>query len=272
MALNHVMIDLETGGTRPGCVVLTIGAVLFDPEAGLLSQDTFYRRISLKDSLRRGFRLEAGTIEWWMRQSDEARKEAWLSEDRYPPDVAASQFAAWFRGKGAHYIWAHGPSFDCSNWGAVYSASGIEAPWDFRQERDTRTVYELSDEYPNRMIGVHHHALDDAISQATAVCKAYSKIGGWQNLAIAHGFGGDRVDGLPKIDKPWPKGAYGGEAERPPLAAPTAGQHELYKDGDDDAPGCVKDGNGAIVLGMCRKCGKAESQLDMPCVEGENKQ
>lgn len=41
--------------------------------------------------------------------------------------------------------------------------------------------------------------------------------------------------------------------------------HTLYKTGDTDAPACIKDQNGDIVLGMCRNCGRAESELSEPC-------
>lgn len=42
-------------------------------------------------------------------------------------------------------------------------------------------------------------------------------------------------------------------------------QHDLYKTGDFDAPGQIKDRNGEVVLSMCRKCGRAEIELSEPC-------
>jgi hypothetical protein len=42
--------------------------------------------------------------------------------------------------------------------------------------------------------------------------------------------------------------------------------HELYESGDDDCPGEILDANGEVCLGQCRICGKAESDLDGPCV------
>lgn len=41
--------------------------------------------------------------------------------------------------------------------------------------------------------------------------------------------------------------------------------HQLYKTGDPDAPDYLKDQNGEVVLGECRKCGKVEIELDEPC-------
>lgn len=42
--------------------------------------------------------------------------------------------------------------------------------------------------------------------------------------------------------------------------------HDLYKNGDANIPDCVKDQNGDVVLGLCKRCGKAECELDEPCL------
>lgn len=41
--------------------------------------------------------------------------------------------------------------------------------------------------------------------------------------------------------------------------------HNLFETGDPDAPDCVKDRNGEVVLGLCRRCRKGEAELDGPC-------
>jgi len=41
--------------------------------------------------------------------------------------------------------------------------------------------------------------------------------------------------------------------------------HDLYKTGDKDCPTSILDSNGEVVLGLCRKCGKGESELEAPC-------
>lgn len=45
-----------------------------------------------------------------------------------------------------------------------------------------------------------------------------------------------------------------------------ATERVLYKTRDPDAPETIKDRNGEVVLGLCRKCGRAEVELDEPCV------
>lgn len=43
-------------------------------------------------------------------------------------------------------------------------------------------------------------------------------------------------------------------------------KHELYTTGEVGAPREIKDRNGHVVLECCRRCGKAESELDGPCI------
>jgi len=39
-------------------------------------------------------------------------------------------------------------------------------------------------------------------------------------------------------------------------------EHILYETGDAGAPDSIKDGNGEVVLGLCKVCGAAEVQLE----------
>lgn len=41
--------------------------------------------------------------------------------------------------------------------------------------------------------------------------------------------------------------------------------HDLFKNGDEDAPRQILDMNGDVVLAMCRRCGQAESELAKWC-------
>lgn len=42
--------------------------------------------------------------------------------------------------------------------------------------------------------------------------------------------------------------------------------HELYTDADKDRPDSICDRNGQVALGLCKRCGKAEVELDEPCI------
>ena len=42
-------------------------------------------------------------------------------------------------------------------------------------------------------------------------------------------------------------------------------EHKLYQDGDKNIPEIILDRNGQVALGMCKICGKAESELSEAC-------
>jgi hypothetical protein len=45
-------------------------------------------------------------------------------------------------------------------------------------------------------------------------------------------------------------------------------EHLLYGRYDRDAPDQIRDNNGEVCLGLCRRCGRAESELSEPCDGG----
>jgi len=45
--------------------------------------------------------------------------------------------------------------------------------------------------------------------------------------------------------------------------------HVLFTDADKDRPDVICDRNGQVVLGLCKICGKGESQLEEPCTPEE---
>lgn len=182
-AANHIMIDLETIGTRPGSAILTIGAVRFDPVAAdfinpqddeiLLSLPTetaFYRRIERDSCARLGLTEDADTLSWWSRQAPEARCEAFDADPRHGIAEVMTEFAGWC-GRDP-FPWSHGASFDVVLCEAVFGRLGLRAPWKFWNVRDTRTIYAFTGIAPARDRN-HHHALSDAAAQASAVQRAY---------------------------------------------------------------------------------------------------
>lgn len=172
----NVMLDIETLGTKPGCVVLSVGAVAFDRKTGRIASE-FYKIIDPKDSQKNGLTCDAGTVVWWMAQSDEARTaisggggESLLS--------AADSFATWFKSQGdVGAIWAQGMDFDMPIWGHAMEAVGVPRPWAFWACRDTRTAYDLYGFNPKSIIrsGDYHNALDDARHQVECLTAAINK-------------------------------------------------------------------------------------------------
>lgn len=176
----HVMLDLETLGTKPGCAIVSIGACVFNMDG---VQEKFYNIIDVtKPFGRRHLALDPSTIVWWMNQSQEARA-VFADKDRVSTYEAITGFRNWWVDKelkylsDAHYIWCHGAGFDAPILESAYDAIGHTAPFKFYNVRDTRTLYALTIISPNRSKGTHHNALDDAIAQAEAVIAGYKALG-----------------------------------------------------------------------------------------------
>lgn len=163
------MIDIETLGTRPGSVILSIGAAKFDPVdrgAGAGIVDTFHQAITLASCTRVGLRMDPDTVEWWL---DDARRTAWdklQSMAKVDLDEALLGLADWLRVDDTTRIWANGADFDCVMLKTAYDVVGIPCPWTFRQTRCFRTLKALGRTPQPERLGTHHNALDDAVHQA----------------------------------------------------------------------------------------------------------
>lgn len=166
--MKDVMIDIETLGTKPGCVVLSIGAVKFG--GGVLG-DEFYCEISAKDCQSHGLSIDADTIKWWFSQSIKPPLNGGPLR-RGLDDLRNFLYVDLLEGP-APTLWANSPSFDAMILEAAYNAIGEASPWSFRQWRDFRTAKEvLAPDFDSTSVpsfGDHHNALSDAKWQATAL-------------------------------------------------------------------------------------------------------
>lgn len=170
--MNDVMLDLETLGTTPGCVVLSIGAVIFGPE-GL--GDEFYSVINVDSSKNAGMYVDGDTVAWWDRQSPEARK---VLEDANSPgaatlEVALTDFNNWLKRVPDCRLWGNGVDFDNTILIAAYLSAGIDPGWKFYRHRCYRTVKNTCAAPKLARQGTHHNALDDAKSQAAHLIDIY---------------------------------------------------------------------------------------------------
>lgn len=171
----HVMLDLETWGTRPGSALRSIGAVTFDPDAGIVGS-TFYRNIDKASCLAFGLTIDADTIAWWEKQSKESIEA--LEVDQRSIVHVVNDFNTWFAQVGGKYIWCHGANFDEPLWTAACRALAWPVPWKFWDVRCTRTIFAMAD-FDTKSLprdGMHHNALDDAIHQARCVQHAMALV------------------------------------------------------------------------------------------------
>lgn len=171
---NHCMLDLETLGTRPGCVILTLGAVKFDPFTLEDPGPGLYIRPDADEQIARGREVQEDTLQWWMKQAEDVREEALGTEGRVTVEEMYRQLNRFL--VGVECIWAQGPVFDIAILENLYRQYGWPTPWQFWQIRDSRTLFGVhGDPRIKGKVGLHN-ALEDCVSQAAAVQQVYRKL------------------------------------------------------------------------------------------------
>lgn len=167
---NNLMIDLETLGTRPGCVFFEIGAVFFDFKSKQIGE-TFHQLININQMKDEGFTIEADTLKWWEKQSDEAQtnlRSALLATTMDIRNVL-DNFEIWLETHSdikKLKVWGNGADFDNPILIECYKKLGRNQPWGNYNNRCYRSLKSLKPTIKIKREGTHHNALDDAISQA----------------------------------------------------------------------------------------------------------
>lgn len=160
------MIDLETLATSPNAMVLTIAGIRFNYKQNYKNiqspydLDYFYCRVDTASQSHRDINEE--TMQWWSKQSEDVRIEAFAEEDRLSLEDAMTAFNYWAR--SADRYWANGAAFDFPILETCNQQLGFASPWNYWQAMDARTVYKMvPDHYSPKQM--HHHALYDCLTQ-----------------------------------------------------------------------------------------------------------
>jgi len=161
----HIMIDLETMGTRADAPIVSIGAVAFDAKG--IGRE-FYCTVSLHSAVRSGAVIDPSTVMWWLGQ-DKIAQDALT--DRQDDAVGLEEGLRHFMqfvcsyGDNLKGVWGNGATFD----NVIMHESGKRCGvpmWEFWKDKCYRTVKGLYPEVKMERAGTHHNALDDAKSQA----------------------------------------------------------------------------------------------------------
>lgn len=171
--MYDVMLDLETLGINSNAPILAIGAVYFNPESRRLGR-TFYQAIELTSSLDSGAKIDASTVIWWMQQSEEARKV--FIDNTITLTQALTNFSDFLNNTPNVKIWGNGSDFDNIILANSFDRVKFPLPWKFWNNRCYRTVKNLAPHIPIHRTGIHHNALDDAISQASHLIDIYANM------------------------------------------------------------------------------------------------
>lgn len=168
MNIHHVMLDLETLGTKPGCPILSIGATTF-----LTPAPTSYYLV-IQEGQAKMDNPDPDTIAWWAKQSEEARAEVFNNPNALHIYDALITFNNWLVAlkqtpEDRIIIWGKGATFDEPILQEAMKRYGITPVWTFRDSMCFRTLAEVgkmcfvSDP---EFQGARHNALHDAEHQA----------------------------------------------------------------------------------------------------------
>lgn len=172
--MKHVMIDIETLGTKPGSIILSIGAVAFDLDTGA-TDITFYREIDPNSSQDAGMKLDFDTVKWWITKSAKAQQAIINNKGNKLTNVLID-FSTWLHYVDEEiYLWGNSARFDLGLIQGAYEVLGMPIPWNHYNELDVRTIVYFGREIKQRMpfSGVKHNALDDCFHQIKYVCEIY---------------------------------------------------------------------------------------------------
>lgn len=173
--LINITLDLETLSTQEDAAIVQIGCCIpyFDrkhlPISFLGQSCEFEATVKYEDALRSEFHKDRDTLDWWEKQSHEARINVFSGQDSYT-DVF-DQFRNWInliRIDGAEVaIWGNGSDFDNRLLTYSLDSLGYHNVWNFRNNRDLRTLKALFphtiEEDPRE---IKHTALGDARYEA----------------------------------------------------------------------------------------------------------
>ena len=170
------MLDIETLGTRPEAVVVTLGAVKFNPYTLDEPGPGIYMRLDADEQIALGREVREDTMLWWMSQAEDVREEA-LGEgaDRIRLEEMYHQLNRFL--VGADNIWCQGPAFDMVIIEDLYRQVGKPTPWQFWQVRDSRTLFGVFGDPRPKNRDSAHNALMDCVYQAMGIQQIYQQQG-----------------------------------------------------------------------------------------------
>ena len=173
---THAMIDIETLGTEPDCVVLSVGACKFDPFTNVEPHTRTLWRPSADEQMNAGRSVLESTLEWWAKLPKHIQDEAFSEEGRIPLDQFFKDLNKWLW--DVDKIWCQGPQFDMVILENLFKQFDHHRRWAFWQVQDCRTIFNMMPADPRKAIQEDlHDASADAFFQAVCVQQTFSHFG-----------------------------------------------------------------------------------------------
>lgn len=169
------MIDLESLGNKPDSVILSIGAIKFDPYTLHEPFSPFYMLLDVDEQTALGRTIDDDTLDWWVSQPKEETETVFGDTDRTSLADFTSQFSKYL--VGLDKLWAQGPQFDLVAIESMYHQLELPIPWQYWAVRDSRTIMGLGKQTYRPKNEMAHNALADVWTQAKAVQMVFKKLG-----------------------------------------------------------------------------------------------
>lgn len=168
----HAMIDIETLGTEPDCVVLSVGAVKFDPFTANEPHDRTLWRPAVEAQMSANRSVLDSTLEWWAKQPKHIQDEAFNEDGRIPLQQFFGELNKYL--VGVDKIWCQGPQFDMVILEDLFKQFEHHRNWAFWQIQDCRTIFNMMPIDPRKSIQQDAHSADaDAYWQAVCVQQTF---------------------------------------------------------------------------------------------------
>lgn len=176
MSYKHLMIDIETLGTKSNSVILSIAAVNFDLETGT-SASIFNRRIDIQSCLDFGLELDSKTLQWWLNKVPSR-----ICVDAFagttPLANALVDFFAYCKNlrQDNLEVWGNSARFDLGLIENAATKACMLLPWQYYNERDVRTLVSFAPNIKKEtdFIGEKHNPVHDCLHQIKYCSKIYN--------------------------------------------------------------------------------------------------
>lgn len=174
------MVDIETLSTAVDAVVLSVGAVEFDPITGEIKRK-FYYELDLSEQKQR--HISTSTVQWWFKQCVENPKnvDLILKENKWKNGVefVLIKLGAFISDEEQEEedekiaVWACDPDFDLAILSNLYEEHNLPVPWKYSEPKSVRTVRMLAELHNIGLpkADASHNALKDCIRQVAEIAE-----------------------------------------------------------------------------------------------------
>ena len=169
-----LMIDLETLSTKPNAVILSLGAVKFNPYNSYIDIDNGLDiKVDVDSQITLGRDVQEDTLTWWTKQPAEVQDAAFGLDNR----ASLASFVTMLNKAmvGVDHVWCQGPVFDIVILENLYKQLGVPVPWNYWQIRDSRTLFGVFGDPRTKNRKEAHNALMDCYYQAIGVQGIYKQ-------------------------------------------------------------------------------------------------